>query len=49
MRDLNNRPGGPNHIVTAKTAHKVFELATGRVSRQFSTAAGCEFIVGYRD
>ena len=26
MRDLNNRPGGPNLIVTAKTAHKVHFL-----------------------
>jgi DNA-binding beta-propeller fold protein YncE len=26
-----------------------FALATGRVTRQFSTAAGCECIVGYRD
>lgn len=25
-----------------------FELATGRVIRQFSTAAGCEFIISYR-
>ena len=24
-----------------------FELATGRVTRTFSTAAGCEFIVAY--
>jgi hypothetical protein len=24
-----------------------FELATGRVTRKFSTAAGCEFIVAY--
>jgi len=24
--DLNNRPGGPNLIVTAKTAHKVHFL-----------------------
>jgi DNA-binding beta-propeller fold protein YncE len=30
MSDLNNRPGGPNLIVTAKTAHKVhfFDAAT---------------------
>src|SRR5262245_60901144 len=30
MFDLNNRPGGPNLIVTAKTAHKVhfFDAAT---------------------
>ena len=26
MLDLNNRPGGPNLIVTAKTAHKVHFL-----------------------
>src|SRR5258707_14267438 len=26
MPDLNNRPGGPNLIVTAKTAHKVHFL-----------------------
>ncbi len=26
MRDINNRPGGPNLIVTAKTAHKVHFL-----------------------
>ena len=25
-----------------------FELATGKVTRTFSTAAGCEFIVAYR-
>jgi hypothetical protein len=24
-----------------------FELATGRVTRTFATAAGCEFIVAY--
>jgi len=24
-----------------------FELATGRITRTFSTAAGCEFIVAY--
>jgi hypothetical protein len=24
-----------------------FELASGRVTRQFSTAAGCEFIIAY--
>ena len=26
MTDLNNRPGGPNLIVTAKTAHKIHFL-----------------------
>jgi hypothetical protein len=26
MQDINNRPGGPNLIVTAKTAHKVHFL-----------------------
>ena len=24
-----------------------FELATGRISRQFETAAGCEFVISY--
>jgi DNA-binding beta-propeller fold protein YncE len=26
-----------------------FELASGRVTREFATAAGCEFILGYRN
>ena len=33
MPDLNNRPGGPNLIVTAKTAHKVHFLDAGDADR----------------
>ena len=32
MLDLNNRPGGPNLIVTAKTAHKVHFLDAGTLT-----------------
>ena len=32
MPDLNNRPGGPNLIVTAKTAHKVHFLDTATLT-----------------
>lgn len=32
MTDPNNRPGGPNLIVTAKTAHKVHFLNAGRLA-----------------
>jgi DNA-binding beta-propeller fold protein YncE len=32
MLDLNNRPGGPNLIVTAKTAHKVHFLDAGSLT-----------------
>ena len=32
--DLNNRPGGPNLIVTAKTAHKVHFLDAATLTMQ---------------
>ena len=34
MTDLNNRPGGPNLIVTAKTAHKVHFLDAATLTMQ---------------
>src|SRR4051812_15189008 len=34
MHDLNNRPGGPNLIVTAKTAHKVHFLDAATLTMQ---------------
>jgi DNA-binding beta-propeller fold protein YncE len=34
MADLNNRPGGPNLIVTAKTAHKVHFLDAATLTMQ---------------
>ena len=34
MNDLNNRPGGPNLIVTAKTAHKVHFLDAATLTMQ---------------
>jgi DNA-binding beta-propeller fold protein YncE len=42
-------PGGKLAYVCCHDAAEVFEfeLATGRVTRTFATAAGCEFIVAY--
>jgi DNA-binding beta-propeller fold protein YncE len=43
-------PGGTHAYVCCHDEAEVFEfeLATGRVTRTFPTAAGCEFIVAYR-
>jgi hypothetical protein len=42
-------PGGTHAYVCCHDDAEVFEfeLATGRVTRTFPTAAGCEFIVAY--
>ena len=44
-----SRPTASTPIVCCHDDAEVFEfeLATGRVTRTFATAAGCEFIVGY--
>jgi hypothetical protein len=43
-------PGGTHAYVCCHDDAEVFEfeLATGRVTRTFPTAAGCEFIVAYQ-
>ena len=43
-------PGGTHGYVCCHDDAEVFEfeLATGRVTRTFPTAAGCEFIVAYQ-
>jgi DNA-binding beta-propeller fold protein YncE len=43
-------PGGEHGYLCCHDAGEVFEftLASGQVSRKFSTAAGCEFIIAYR-
>jgi DNA-binding beta-propeller fold protein YncE len=43
-------PGGTHAYVCCHDDAEVFELelATGRVTRTFATAAGCEFIVAYQ-
>jgi hypothetical protein len=38
MLDLNNRPGGPNLIVTAKTAHKVHFLDAATLTTSVTLA-----------
>jgi hypothetical protein len=42
-------PGGTHAYVCCHDDAEVFEfeLATGRITRTFATAAGCEFIVAY--
>ncbi len=42
-------PGGTHAYICCHDDAEVFEfeLATGRVTRTFPTAAGCEFIVAY--
>ena len=42
-------PGGTHAYVCCHDDAEVFEfeLATGRVTRTFPTAAGCEFIIAY--
>ena len=42
MLDLNNRPGGPNLIVTAKTAHKVHFLDAATLAMTAFYGAGEE-------